>query len=389
MAEGTLARWHHTLGQATIVIERGRRALPSAQGVKRLGAVCSYENHWRSMSTIEPPDDTLCASAAPLATMLLITFQQSALVREAIHGALAQTWSPLEIVISDDASTDDTWAQIGAAVAGYAGPHRIVLNRNAVNLGIGAHLTHVVGLSHGEMLFIAAGDDVSLPQRCERVMREWLVRDCRPDLIATALTDIDAEGRTHGTLHPTDLSTYRNAADWLARPPYVVGAAQAWTRRVFERYGPLPAGVVGEDLIMVFRAIGAGGAFTLAEPLVKYRRGGVSRRVRNLSAHDVVRRAVKSSGAALAELPQLLADALTMGQLPTVQPTLERQLARARFVHALFAVTGFAPKLRLVLSAGGVPWGARLRFAVYALCPWLLAPAFLLKRLFSRERGGP
>ena len=387
MAEGTLARWHHTLGQATIVIERDRRALPSAQGVKRLGAVCSYENHWRSMSTIEPPDDTLCASAAPLATMLLITFQQSALVREAIHGALAQTWSPLEIVISDDASTDDTWAQIGAAVAGYAGPHRIVLNRNPVNLGIGAHLTHVVGLSHGEMLFIAAGDDVSLPQRCERVMREWLVRDCRPDLIATALTDIDAEGRTHGTLHPTDLSTYRNAADWLARPPYVVGAAQAWTRRVFERYGPLPAGVVGEDLIMVFRAIGAGGAFTLAEPLVKYRRGGVSRRVRNLSAADVVARLRKSMRAALVELPQLLADARTMGQLPAVEAALQQRLARERFIATVFDAPTVAAKLRAITAAPGVAVGTRLRVGLYALWPGAYAPFFYLKRLLARRRG--
>ena len=327
--------------------------------------------------------------APPSASILLMAYNQQATVQAAVEAALAQTGEPIEIIVSDDASTDATFTVMQRSVAGYAGPHTVRLNRNPVNLGIGAHISRLVGLSHGDMLFIAAGDDVSLPQRCERVMQAWRAQGRRADLIAAELIDIDAAGHVHGTLRPTDLASYRNAADWLARPPYVVGAAQAWTRRVFERYGPLPAGVVGEDLIMVFRAIGAGGAFTLAEPLVKYRRGGVSRRVRNLSAHDVVRRAVKSSGAALAELPQLLADALTMGQLPTVQPTLERQLARARFVHALFAVTGFAPKLRLVLSAGGVPWGARLRFAVYALCPWLLAPAFLLKRLFSRERGGP
>ena len=312
--------------------------------------------------------------------MLLITFQQSALVREAIHGALAQTWSPLEIVISDDASTDDTWAQIQGAVAGYAGPHRIVLNRNAVNMGIGAHLSHGVGLSHGEMLFVATGDDVSLPQRCERVMHEWLARGRRPDLIAAALIDIDAEGHAHGTLHPTDLSTYRNAADWLARPPYVVGAAQAWTRRVFQRFGPLPAGVVGEDLIMVLRAIGTGGAITLNEPLVQYRRGGVSRRVRNLRADDVVRRLLKSNHAALVELPQLLADARTMGQLASVEPALMQRLARERFVHALFAARGWRAKASVVLGATALPWAVRLRFGTYAICPAALAPWFALKR---------
>ena len=50
-----------------------------------------------------------------------------------------------------------------AAVAGYRGPHRIVLNRNPANLGIGAHLSQLVAMSRGELLFVAAGDDVSLP----------------------------------------------------------------------------------------------------------------------------------------------------------------------------------------------------------------------------------
>ncbi len=334
--------------------------------------------------TLRPPGPTV---AAPLASILLIAFEQSASVRAAVEGALAQTWSPLEIIVSDDASTDDTWAQIKAALAGYTGPHRIVLNRNPVNLGIGAHLSHLVTLSHGEMLFIAAGDDVSLPQRCERVMSEWLARSSRPDLIAAALTDIDAEGRTHGTLHPTDLANYRNAADWLARPPYVVGAAQAWTRRVFERYGPLPAGVVGEDLIMVFRAIGAGGAMTLTEPLVRYRRGGVSRRVRNLSAADVLARLRKSNRSALIELPQLLADARTMGQLPAVEAALQQRLARERFIAAVLAAPTAAARLRAIRAAPKVALGTRLRVGLYALWPGAYAPFFFLKRLLARGRA--
>src|SRR3954465_11256485 len=113
------------------------------------------------------------ASAAappqPLATMLLLCYRQQTTVADAIAAALAQTCSPLEIVISDDASDDGTWQAIEQAVEGYAGPHRLVLNRNPVNLGIGAHLNRMVGLSTGELLFIAAGDDISLPARCERV----------------------------------------------------------------------------------------------------------------------------------------------------------------------------------------------------------------------------
>jgi cellulose synthase/poly-beta-1,6-N-acetylglucosamine synthase-like glycosyltransferase len=87
-------------------------------------------------------------SEHPLVSMLLIAYRQPDTVREAIEGALAQTYSPLEIIISDDASGDDTYAQMQAAVADYHGPHKIIMNRNQVNMGIGAHLSHLVTMFH-------------------------------------------------------------------------------------------------------------------------------------------------------------------------------------------------------------------------------------------------
>ena len=326
------------------------------------------------------------AEARPLASILLIAYNQQATVAQAIAGALGQTYSPLEIVASDDASTDDTFAAMEAALAGYAGPHRVLLNRNPRNLGIGAHLSHLVSLSSGELLFVAAGDDVSLPQRCQRVVEAWLAAGRRPDLIASALEDVDEHGLVQANITPSDLATYRHAADWLSRPPFVVGAAQAWTRRLFDRFGPLPPGVVAEDLLMVFRAILSGGAITLAEPLVRYRRGGVSRRRRAMSAQDVVARLLKNNRSSLVELPQLLADARTAGQLQAVDGALRARLAREVFIRDMFGAKRPSQHWRLVARARDVPLGLRLRVAVYAACPCLLAPFFALKRMFARER---
>ncbi len=49
--------------------------------------------------------------SSPLVSMLLIAYQQADIIGAAIAGALAQTYSPLEIVISDDASGDGTWGR--------------------------------------------------------------------------------------------------------------------------------------------------------------------------------------------------------------------------------------------------------------------------------------
>ena len=334
------------------------------------------------------------AESPPLVSMLLIAYEQQHRIGRAIAAALAQTWSPLEIVISDDASTDGTFSAMQTAVAGYAGPHRVVLNRNPKNLGIGAHLSHVAGLANGELLVVAAGDDVSLPRRCEVIARAWLAHDRRPDLIASALVDMDDAGGLHKTIVPSDLQRYRTLADWLADPPFVVGAAQAWTRRLFERFGPMPEGVVAEDLIMVFRAIASsdligsavasGGAITLPEPLVGYGRGGVSRRVRNLRAQDVTDRVLKNNRHALVEQEQLLRDATTAGRLAEVRGPLEAILRRERFIRDVFAARGTGRCIAVARRAHGVALGLRLRMFLYAAAPAVYAPFFFVKRLFAR-----
>jgi glycosyltransferase involved in cell wall biosynthesis len=317
--------------------------------------------------------------------MLLIAYRQADTVAAAIAGALAQTYSPLEIVISDDASDDGTWAAIERALAGYVGPHRIVLNRNATNLGIGAHLSKLVALSSGELLFVTAGDDVSLPQRCERTVQAWLASGRRLDLIAAALVDIDRDGVEHGRLVPSDLARWRSASDWVAERPFVVGAGQAWTRRLFERFGPLPAGTVAEDLIMVFRAIVSGGAVTLPEALVRYRRGGISRRRRSLHADSTSQRLAANARHSLVELPQLLVDAERAGVRDVVAPLLERQLARERHIALQLAPGRLRDRLGRLFGDSKVAPSLRLRVFAYAACPWLLAPFFALKRALARS----
>lgn len=317
----------------------------------------------------------------PLVSMLLIAYRQADTIGEAIAGALAQTWQPLEILVSDDASDDATWDAVQRAVAGYRGPHRVLLNRNPSNLGIGAHLASLAARAQGELMVVAAGDDVSLPQRCERTVQAWLAQDRRPDLIAAPLVDIDAQGTVHGTLRPSDLGRWRSAADWVAERPHVIGAGQAWTRRLVEGFAPLPRGTVAEDLVMVFRAIVSGGAISLDEPLVRYRRGGISRRRRTLHADEVRERLVRNARHTVVEVAQMLDDARRAGVLEVVAPVLEAQLARERHVLAQLEPGRAGDKLRRALGDAAVPAGLRLRLAAYGVAPWLLAPFFALKRL--------
>jgi glycosyltransferase involved in cell wall biosynthesis len=49
-------------------------------------------------------------SDAPLVTLVLFAYNQEKFIRQAMEGAFAQTYQPLEIIVSDDSSPDGTFA---------------------------------------------------------------------------------------------------------------------------------------------------------------------------------------------------------------------------------------------------------------------------------------
>jgi glycosyltransferase involved in cell wall biosynthesis len=321
------------------------------------------------------------APAKPLVSVLLIAYNQQALVADAVHSVLAQTYESLEIIISDDASSDGTFAAIEAAVRGYDGPHQVITRRNSSNEGISAHLSRLAAMAHGELLFVAAGDDMSAPNRCERVVDYWLEQDRRPDLIATDLADMDETGAIHERMAPTDLGAYRSFDDWVAQRPWLVGAAHTWSRRLFERFGPMMAGTAAEDQVMTFRAIVSGGALSLREPLVWYRRGGLSGKKRYRTVAELVGRLRQGNGFALIEVAQLQHDAEIAGLGDRMRAALAPKLAREQFIHSMFTARGIGERLALIGGSRNVKLGLRVRMLLYSTCPGVYAPMLWIKRL--------
>lgn len=325
----------------------------------------------------------------PPITLLLLCYNQQDTIGEAIAGALAQDYPNLEIVISDDASKDGTIEQIEASLSGYDGPHRIKLLCNPVNLGIGGNIDQAVRQSTGELIFIAGGDDVSLPERVSTVTRFWLAHECKPDLIGAYLFDMDQSGQILGTIRISQLEKYRSLDDWSRSPPHVIGAAQAWTRRLFDRFGGMPKGAVGEDMVMAFRAIGLATAITLPVPLVNYRRGGLTSKRKVLDAATVIKGLTRKINSTKTELRCMLDNARELGASPITLAVLDVKLKKELFIESMFSTPGVVPKLGLCLQYSMLPADFRLRILTYAATPWLLAPFFFVKRLRYRATARP
>ncbi len=63
----------------------------------------------------------------PLLTFILLAYNQERYIAEAVEGALGQTYSPLEIILSDDCSGDRTFELMKEAADEYRGPHEVIV----------------------------------------------------------------------------------------------------------------------------------------------------------------------------------------------------------------------------------------------------------------------
>lgn len=212
----------------------------------------------------------------PLLTFALFAYNQEKYIREAIEGAFSQTYEPLEIILSDDCSSDQTFEIMQEMVAGYAGPHNIVLNQNKKNLGLIGHVNFISRLSKSEYIIAAAGDDISKPTRAEVVSREIL--KSHPSLIHSNVKQMDEIGNFGEIVNynPTLWNDVDPSAAAVSVGLYI-GATGVWRKDLFSKYGEIKSLAAYEDLVLGYRASLEGNITFINEPLVLYRIGsGIS-----------------------------------------------------------------------------------------------------------------
>lgn len=211
------------------------------------------------------------------ATFLLIAYNQEDYVSHAVRAALAQVGEPLQIFISDDASTDNTFAVIQSIVMKYDGQHQVTLNRNQNNLGIAGHINAAMERIKTDYVIVAAGDDISAPNRSQLILERFDQTNAL--LVHSRTQDIDAIGNPlkTGGKHNSASFFHTTSAKQVARNlALYIGATGAWHRELFDRFGNLPEDCY-EDLILGYRASLLDRVDMIDEALVQYRVGiGVS-----------------------------------------------------------------------------------------------------------------
>lgn len=309
-------------------------------------------------------------------SLLLLAFNQADYVASAAKNCLAQkTSKPIEIIFSDDASSDETFAILEAIAAAYRGPHRVLIRKNPSNLGIGAHYNAAIAECSGELIVTAAGDDLSVEGRVEKLYAAWIQSGKKADLITSDLLHMDQEGKTHSVIEVSDLARWSKPEQWFKKRPYVVGAAHAFTKRLHVHFGDFIDGIVYEDQIMALRATLAGSGVTVKEPLVHYRDGGASQQKANaISGPRYLTWSLKHFSRQLAQYEQIKRDLRTSQRLDLWSPKLGKRLAGARFALELYTKSSFRDRFQLAIAAKSVGWFFRVKHCIYISWPeWAAA----------------
>ena len=315
----------------------------------------------------------------PLASVIFITYNQEDLVAESIKSILEQTYSPLEIVISDDFSKDKTTQKILEVTSKYEGPHLIKYCFNTQNLGLCENINQAIKNCSGEFIFAAAGDDISLPNRCEIVMQEWLRLDKKPGLIATDAFDMSLQGEILGVKKTSLLQSYSGIKDWINRPPYFFGSSHSWSRSFLDKFPPLNSKLFAEDHLMIFRAIISDGAHAISVPLVKHRRGGMTRK-KYTSLTEKINKLKLGFPDKYELLKQMLDDAKNLADLPLLQKHFSREIGECELALNLFNTKEAHQKIMQCCKVDGVSVLFKIRFLTYTTFPFILKPLFWLKK---------
>lgn len=302
----------------------------------------------------------MTAPDAPRVSLVVFAYNQERFVREAAAGAFAQDYPNLQIVLSDDCSTDGTLAVMRDLAAGYRGPHSVVVNRTPSNRGSLQHLYQAASLCEGELVVCAAGDDVSLPDRVSRTVAHW--RATGAWALFGKYDLIDEAGRVIERGYRFDNSWMPHASYLPGRGVVPIhGASSAYAKRVFDAVALPDEPILFEDTFLtLFIALAGGTIHYVDEVLVRYRRHGGSATNADVTAapYPVVlereRRSQRYAAAWLAVLQRFRAAA-------TDDPAVDR----AKIDHDLAF-------LRLQASWMGRGVGARLAVIPRLRRGWML-----------------
>lgn len=317
-------------------------------------------------------------SGGPLVTAILLCYNQARFVEETLESVKAQTYRPLQVILIDDCSQDDSVARIERWRSANKDALPLTFVVHAKNMGICKSLNEALRLAEGKYISMLASDDVWLP---DKTAREMEILEAQAERVGVAYTDafqmdtnsarlpglfIVEDRKRRGMLHGKIL-------DALLEYNFIPGPTVLIRRSCFEKVGGFDENLAWEDWDMWLRIARQYEFYYSAEPSVVYRiHDGSFTRARPLEMRSVtVKIYLKQlTSGGLTDAQRLKARSLAFMQIEQMYALNEPGVAALAL--ALWQATGFRTARRMYWFAKvGAPYSfwervknSRLRLSV-------------------------
>lgn len=130
----------------------------------------------------------------PLVSVCVITYNHEKYVRESLDGIISQkTNFPFEIIVCDDASTDNTVKIVREKYA-----ERVRMNVHTENLGICRNMYDACKLAKGKYIAFLAGDDFVLTKDYLQIHYDFMENHSEFVGVSHGMKIVDDEGKEQG-----------------------------------------------------------------------------------------------------------------------------------------------------------------------------------------------
>ncbi len=110
------------------------------------------------------------ASPKPLISILIPNYNYAKYVAAAVDSALAQTYPNIEVVVSDNCSTDGAWELLNQR---YGADPRVRLYQNPTNIGMARNFDRLMELARGHYVMCLSSDDFLFPPHLARLEQRF------------------------------------------------------------------------------------------------------------------------------------------------------------------------------------------------------------------------
>lgn len=193
-------------------------------------------------------------------------------VRNTIRTTFEQTHDDLEILLSDQGSTDNSLEIMQQMAKDYKGPHNVrVLECPDTEpkgiAGLNAHINWLMTQTDAELIMIVSADDLNHPDRAKRLAEEW--EKHKPSFIGTKMQFLLPDGTIDGiTAFDPKGSRFVTAREHLES---LVGGSvsTAFDREFYDKIGGLHGALI-PDMYLPFLAALDRGFYMIDEQLFAY-----------------------------------------------------------------------------------------------------------------------